>query len=121
MAGLDEDEQRWRHHHATRRQRRPTAIPPASAPGNPRRRPFDARRPDPSPSRIVDPPPVMVAGPPPWLIAHPIPAAVCPDPAPITVGPPFHGHVGRPPATSVGAHLHPDTMGRQRRVKIRRS
>src|SRR5437899_9408783 len=114
---LNENERRRRQNHTTRRKGRPTAITAAHAPGDPRRGPLDAWDPDPSKGRVIDPPAIVIASPRPRLIARPVPAAIGPDPMPVTVRPPRHGQVRWTPTASVVTHFDPRAVRSKRFIK----
>ncbi len=70
------------------RQRRPADVAAAFAPGDPCRRPFMTRHPDPAVAAQQRPAPVVVGGPAEGFVGHPRPAVVGADPVAAGVGPP---------------------------------
>jgi hypothetical protein len=68
-----------------RRQWRPADIILARSPGNPGRRPFIPRHPNPTDPAEPEPAPIVISGPPERLIGDPGPTRVAIDPAALCV------------------------------------
>lgn len=102
-----------------RRKWRPTDVIVAFAPGNPRRRPFVARHPDPANIAQAGPASVMIRGPTKRLVRNPGPADIGVNPPAVGVGTPVSGRLrfARLPNVTVIAGLAPRAVTVELRVE----
>ena len=104
-----------------RRQRRPTNVIVALSPGDPGRRPFITRHPNPADSAQARPASVVISRPTEWLLGNPGPAGVGVNPATVSVRTPSARAFcfARLPNVAVIACLQPRAMRFEFGIKSR--
>ena len=104
-----------------RRQRRPTNVIAALSPGDPGRRPFITRHPNPADSAQARPASVVISRPTEWLLGNPGPAGVGVNPATVSVRTPSARAFcfARLPNVAVIACLQPRAMRFEFGIKSR--